>query len=84
MKTTHTAKTTAEVRKSNRYTREIHVPFIRIRGQWLKQHGFNIGTTAYIIETPEGLLITPNPPAELTPLETIKAQFKSLNIPTER
>jgi hypothetical protein len=84
--TTHTAKTTAEVRKSNRYAREIRVPFIRLRGQWLKEHGFYEGTTAYITETPAGLLITatpPNPP-ELTPLDQIKAQFRTLNIPTER
>ncbi len=83
---THTAKTTVEIRKSNRYTREQRVPFIRLRGQWLKEYGFTEGTTAYITETPAGLLITATPPqpAELTPLETIKAQFKSLNIPTER
>jgi hypothetical protein len=61
---THTAKTTAEIRKPDRHTRATRIPFIRLRGQWLKQYGFSEGVTAYITETPEGLLISPKPPTQ--------------------
>jgi hypothetical protein len=61
---THTAKTTAEIRKPDRYSHAQRIPFIRLRGQWLKKHGFIEGVTAYITETPEGLLISTKPPTQ--------------------
>ncbi len=83
---THTSKTTAEIRKAGYYGRSTRVPFLRLRGQWLKDAGFDEGTTAYITETPEGLLISKYPPqpTATTPLEELKARFLSLNISTER
>ncbi len=86
MTKTHTAKTTAEIRKTGYRNRSTRVPFLRLRGQWLKDYGFDEGTTAYITETPAGLLIskTPPQPTETTPLDELKARFISLNIPTER
>ena len=61
---THTAKTTAEIRKADRYSHAQRIPFIRLRGKWLQQHGFTEGTTAYITETPEGLLISTKRPTQ--------------------
>jgi hypothetical protein len=61
-------------------------PLIRISGKWLEAHGFRESSPLYITETVDGLLVSPHPPqgVAVTPLETIKAEFKALGIETEQ
>ena len=60
-------------------------PFVRLRGKWLEAHGIKPGSTVYVRETPEGIVLSAKPPAmELQPLEVIKAEYERLGISTER
>lgn len=61
-------------------------PFIRLRGKWLAEHGFEIKKPAYIYEIAGALVISAKPiqPEEMPTLESIRRQYKAAGIPTER
>ena len=64
------------------------VPYIRLRGRWLEQHGFKPGAKVYVHEGVDGLTLTATPPMRvsdtgLVALENIKFQYKALGIPTD-
>ena len=59
---------------------------IVLSGQWLEALGFKASQPVYvgIVGDTVTLTATPPTPAQLTPLQTIKAEFESLGIPTTR
>jgi hypothetical protein len=73
------------------------VPYIRLRGRWLEQHGFKPGAKVYVHEGVDGLTLTTTAPTQisevrfssdypktgLVDLEKIKSEYRALGISTE-
>lgn len=83
---TRTLKTSRVFVPGGSLSHDRFYPLIRISGKWLEAHGFRESSPLYVTETVDGLLVSPRPPqsVELTPLETIKEEFKTLGIETEQ
>lgn len=79
-------KTSQIIRPRSTGRREQRYTALTLRGRWFENLGFEPGQTVYI-QTAPGLVTiktAPPEPVQTAPLESLKAEFIRLGIPTTR